>query len=50
MKMILLILATLMTSQFLYVKYGPHNPVARVTMAATDSVQWLLNSVFYTDK
>jgi hypothetical protein len=46
MKTIILILATLMTSQFLYVEYGPHNPVARVSTAAAVSVRWLLHSVF----
>lgn len=46
MKTLLLILLTLMTSQFLYVEYGPRNPVARVAVASVESVRWLLHSAF----
>lgn len=47
MKTIVIIFATLMASQFLYVEYGPRNPVARVATAATDSVCWLLRSALH---
>lgn len=43
MKTILIILVTLMTSQLLYVEYGPRNPVARVADAAAGSVRWFLH-------
>lgn len=44
MKTILIILVTLMTSQLLYVEYGPRNPVARVASATAGSVRWFLHS------
>jgi hypothetical protein len=44
MKTTLIILVTLMTSQFLYVEYGPRNPVARVADATAGSVRWFLHS------
>ena len=47
MKSILLILLTLTVSQFIYVEYGPRNPVARVSTAAADSVRWFLHSAFH---
>jgi hypothetical protein len=47
MKTILLILTTLIISQFLYVEYGPQNPVARLSSAAAGSVRWLLHSAFH---
>jgi hypothetical protein len=45
MKTLFLIFLTLMLSQILYVEYGPHNPVARISTAALESVRWLLHSV-----
>lgn len=44
MKTIVIILLTLVASQFLYVEHGPCNPVARVATAAAGSVRWLLHS------
>ena len=44
MKTLLIILTTLMISQFLYVEYGPQNPVARLSVAAASSVRWFLHS------
>ncbi|WP_395744777.1 hypothetical protein [Prosthecobacter sp.] len=46
MKTLLIFLGTLMLSQFLYVEYGPNNPVARVSAAAAGSVRWFLHSAF----
>ena len=47
MKTLLIIIATLMLSQFLYVEYGPQNPVARVSTAAAGSVRWFLHSALH---
>lgn len=44
MKTLLLVLGTLMISQLLYVEYGPHNPVAQLSQAVTESVRWFLHS------
>ncbi|WP_449068837.1 hypothetical protein [Prosthecobacter sp.] len=44
MKTIVIILLTLVASQFLYVEYGPFNPVARVATAAAGSMRWFLHS------
>lgn len=44
MKTFIVILGTLMISQILYVEYGPHNPVAQVGAAITESVRWFLHS------
>jgi hypothetical protein len=47
MKTLGIILLTLMLNQVLYLEYGPQNPVARVSMVATDSVRWLLHSALH---
>ncbi len=44
MKTIFIILLTLLTSQFLYIEYGPRNPVAQVSSAVAGSLRWFLNS------
>jgi hypothetical protein len=45
MKTLFIVILTLMFSQILYLECGPRNPVARVSMAAIDSVRCLLHSV-----
>lgn len=47
MKTFFVIIATLMLSQILYVEYGPNNPVARVSIAATKSVRWFVNGALH---
>jgi len=45
MKTLFIILITLVVSQFIYVEFGPRNPVARFAIATADSVSWLVDSV-----
>lgn len=47
MKTFLIILATLMLSQFLRDEFGPRNPVARISEASVGSVRWLLQRALH---